>query len=391
MNKYISKIFTSFVEIIPYSVAWLIRWFVPLKKDKFFFISMFGKSYGDSVRCLSDYVKEHHTNAEVIWAFSDNYFDDVICDNKKVRLFSFNYYYHIITSKYIITNCTCKGMMLIKRKGQVKLQTWHGTALKRIGEDAKVSDHSRVALFFRPDTLGTEAKRTDLFISGSKFMTEVYHRALKYSKHIYETGMPRNDIFFQDRPDILNKVREHYGIEKDVKIILYAPTFRPDGKFTYYDVDLVSIKEYFEKTTGEVFKILVRLHSGLLGKSNEITTFFPAGTINATLYPDMQELLYASDVLVTDYSSSMFDFMYTYKPVIMYIPDRELYNRGFYFDLEALPFIKLNNNSEIINRLESFDIDDYKKDIDGFIEKIGSVDNGHSTEAVYKLMMECGK
>ena len=73
-------------------------------------------------------------------------------------------------------------------------------------------------------------------------MTEVYHRALKYSKHIYETGMPRNDIFFQDRPDILNKVREHYGIEKDVKIILYAPTFRPDGKFTYYDVDLNTIK-----------------------------------------------------------------------------------------------------------------------------------------------------
>lgn len=390
MNKYVSKIGDTLVSLVPYSLAWLIRWYFPLNKDKFFFMSMGGNSYGDSVKDISDYVMVHHPNAEIVWAFSSYYYDKIECNCPKVRLYSLKYYFHILTSKFITTNFSCKKSMLIKRKSQVKLQTWHGTALKRIGEDAKVSDHSRVVLFFRPDTLGTEAKRTDLFISGSKFMTEVYHRALKYSKHIYETGMPRNDIFFQDRPDILNKVREHYGIEKDVKIILYAPTFRPDGKFTYYDVDLNTIKTHFEKLTGDVFTILVRLHSGLLGKSNEISSYFP-GTINATLYPDMQELLYASDVLVTDYSSSMFDFMYTYKPVIMYIPDKELYNRGFYFDLEALPFIKVYNNSEIINRLESFNKDDYKKNIDCFVEKIGSVDNGHSTETVYKLMLECGK
>lgn len=387
MNKYVSKIGDTFVSLVPYSFAWLIRWFLPLNKDKFFFMSMGGNSYGDSVRNISDYVKEHNSNAEIIWAFSDYYFDIVDCDCRKVKLYSFDYYYHIVTSKYITTNFSCKKMMLIKRRHQIKLQTWHGTALKRIGEDAKISDHSKFALFFRPDVLETEAKRTDIFISGSSFMTEVYHRALKYPQKIYETGMPRNEVFFHSRPDITKKIRENYGVEDDKGVILYAPTFRPDGKFTYYDVDLNAIKNCFQEKTGKEYVIYVRLHSGLLSKSKEITEFFPKGIINATLYPNMQELLYGTDVLVTDYSSSMFDFMYTYRPVIMYIPDKELYNRGFYFNLEQLPFIKINNNGELNEKLSSFNDVEYKNSIDIFLKYISSVDNGNATEKVYNLLV----
>lgn len=390
MNKYLKNIDDSFKAIGPYLLFLLTRWLFPIKKEKFFFMSMGGDSYGDSVRCISDYVKENNPNAEVIWAFSDYYYNIVDCDCRKAKLYSFHYYYHIVTSKYITTNFSCKKMMLIKRKHQVKLQTWHGTALKRIGDDAKISDHSKFALLFRPDTLGIEAKRTDIFISGSSFMTDVYHRALKYLKNIYETGMPRNDIFFHSRPDITKKIRENYGIEENKGVILYAPTFRPDGKFTYYDVDLKTIKNSFQEKTGKEYVIYVRLHSGLLNKFKEISKFFPEGIVNATLYPDMQELLYGTDVLVTDYSSSMFDFMYTYRPVIMYTPDRDLYNRGFYFDIDTLPFIIINNNSEISSSLNSFNADEYRFAINKFLERIGSVDNGNSTEAVYKLMTNCG-
>ena len=378
MNKYIMKFEDSLKAIMPYSAFWLIRWGLPLKKEKYFFMSMGGNSYGDSVKNLSDFI---------IWAFSSYYYDKVDCDCHKVKLYSFEYYYHIITSKYISTNFSCKKMMLIKRRHQVKLQTWHGTALKRIGDDAKISDHSKLALLFRPDTLGTEAKRTDIFISGSSFMTEVYHRALKYPHKIYETGMPRNDIFFHNRPEITKKIRDYYGIDENKRIILYAPTFRPDRKFTYYDVDLNAIKTFFQNKTGKEFVIYVRLHSGLLTKSKELSRFFSKGIVNATLYPDIQELLYGADVLVTDYSSSMFDFMYTYRPVIMYVPDKKLYNRGFYFDLEELPFIKVNHNGELSAKLASFNEVEYKNSINKFLKYIGSVDNGNATEKVYSLLL----
>lgn len=391
MIKYINKVIDSIKAVVPYSIGFLLRWLLPINENKFFFMSMFGNSYGDSVKNISDYVKAHHPGAVVIWAFSDYYYNSVDDECMKVRLYSIEYYYHIVTSKFIVSNFSCKKMMLLKREEQVKLQTWHGTALKRIGEDAKISDHSNLLLLFRPDTLRTEAARTDIFISGSRFMTEVYHRALKYDKNIFETGMPRNDIFFQSRPDVKKRVHKQYGIDENKKIILYAPTFRPDGKFTYYDVDLNAIKTYFQEKTSEEYVIFVRLHSGLLRKSKEIANFFPKGTVNATLYPDMQELLYSTDVLVTDYSSSMFDFMYTYKPIVMYIPDKELYNRGFYFDIEHLPFIKINNNKEILSMLDSFNESKYRKDIDDFLREIGSVDNAHSTETVYNLMIECGK
>ena len=391
MNKYFYKIIDSIKTIFPYSVGWCLKWFLPINENKFFFMSMFGNSYGDSVRNISDYVKEHHPNAEIIWAFSNYSYDNFCVECKKVKTLSFKYYYHIITSKFIVSNFSFKKTMLIKRKGQVKLQTWHGTALKRIGEDAIISDHSKIALIFKPDTLSVEAERTDLFISGSKFMTEVYHRALKYKKTIFETGMPRNDIFFHSRPDVKKKIRTFYGIEENKRIILYAPTFRPDGKFTYYDVDLNAIKAYFQEKTGIEHVIYIRLHSGLVKKSDEIADFFPKGIVNATLYPDMQELLYGTDILVTDYSSSMFDFMYTYRPVIMYIPDKDLYNRGFYFDIEHLPFIKINNNKEITSKLDSYKEKDYRNNVNKFLDEIGSVDNGHSTEKVYKLMIESGE
>lgn len=388
MNKYIIKIEDSLKAIIPYSLFWLIRWILPLRKEKFFFMSMGGDSYGDSVKNISDFIKEHNSNAEIIWAFSNYYYEKVDCDCQKVKLYSLSYYYHIVTAKFITTNFSCKKMMLIKRKHQIKLQTWHGTALKRIGDDAKISDHSKFALLFRPDTLRTEAKRTDIFISGSSFMTAVYHRALKYPRKIYETGMPRNDIFFHSRPDIIKKIHEYYGIDENKKVILYAPTFRSDEKFTYYDVDLDAIKTSFHKMTGKEYVVYVRLHSRLLRKNREISNFFPKGIVNATLYPDMQELLYGTDVLVTDYSSSMFDFMYTYKPIIMYIPDKNLYNRGFYFDMDILPFLKVNNNSELNEKLSSFNDNDYRQNIDKFLNYIGSVDNGNATEKVYNLMMK---
>lgn len=371
-----------------YYITKLYAWIIPENKNRFLFYSMGGNNYGDSVKCLSDYIEKNYEKAQIIWAFSKYYYDKVDCDHKKVIYGSFRYYYYVISSKYYITNCYAP-LMMIKRKGQIMMQTWHGTALKRIGYDAQGGDHNRLVDFIRPNTYKAGARDIDFFVSGSSFMTSVYHRALKYPKEIMEIGTPRNDIFFQNRPDVFQRVKVWAHVDSQMKLILYTPTFRPDFSFKYYDVDLCAIKHYYEELTKENYVVLVRLHPRMMSKSAEVDNLFvKEGIVNVTLYPDIQDLLYAADVLVTDYSSTMFDFMLSMKPVILYTPDKETYNRGFYFDIDELPFIIANNNAELLKALQNFESNEYVRKVNQFLERIGNAETGHATESAYQLLVD---
>ena len=382
-----SKIKDYIHFFVAYYLTRLYAWIIPIRRNRFVFLCMGGNSYGDSVKSLSDYISENHENAEIVWAFTNDYYKKVDCSHKKVFFGSFKYFYYVISSKYYISNCYAP-FMIIKRHGQVVLQTWHGTALKRIGIDSVgQSDHSKFEKMIRPDVKKTGNKNTDIFISGSKFMSDVYHRALGYSKEISLTGTPRTDLFFHKHEDIDNKVRCFYHLGNDVKVILYAPTFRPGGTFEYYDIDLPQIRDYYSKKDDCNYVVIVRLHPNLASKEKELNNLFSFDFINATYYPNMQELLYASDILVTDYSSVMFEFMLSYKPIILYVPDKETYNRGFYFDVDNLPFIIIDNNKDIKKKLSMFDDMTYRNAIISFCSQLGFVEDGHATERVYNLLM----
>jgi CDP-glycerol glycerophosphotransferase len=388
MTKY-AKAIRLVRILISYFLARCIVAFVPLRKNKFFCISMTGNSYGDSIKCLSDYIAVHNPSSTIVWAFTDIFYNLTDCEHKKVKLYTFRYYFHILTSKYILSNVSLDKKMLLKRKGQICVQTWHGTALKRIGIDMySHKELSHHGIFTGGLITEYNAKLTDILVSVSRFMTKILHEKCLYPMQvIHELGTPRNDIFFQQKPEVIEKVRAYYGIAKDTKIILYAPTFRAGGDFTYYDVDLQKIKTMLEQKYGEKYVNMVRLHPNLLKNKEDFLTRFPSDTIDASSYPDMIELLYSADVLVTDYSSCMFDFMYSYKPVILYVPDRLTYDRGFYLDIDKLPFIVINNNAEIDSRLLGYNPDEYKEKLSNFLLEIGSVEEGTATASLYELFM----
>ena len=113
---------------------------------------------------------------------------------------------------------------------------------------------------------------------------------------------------------------------------------------------------------------------------------FPQSTNNVSSYPDMIDLLCSADVLVTDYSSCMFDYMYSYKPIILYVPDRSTYDRGFYLDIDKLPFVVINSNKEIENKVSSFNNELYIEKINEFLLNIGSKESGNATECLYDLL-----
>ena len=388
MKNKLFKIWDFLVALIIQPIIKCIVSLCPLMKNKYFCMSMNGNNYGDSVKCLADYVSQVTSQNQIIWGFSDTYCNKVKCEYEKVRIGSVQYYYHILTSKYIICNFAFDSRFLKKRNGQRVLQTWHGTALKKIGYNVYTKEERGILYrWFGFDWIAHISKISDVWVSGSRYMTSIYRESFKYTKEIAEIGTPRNDIFFQKRPEIDQKIRTRYRIEQNKKILLYAPTFRADLSFTYYDVDLDYIVRKFEEMTGNDYVVMLRLHPNLLSKTSDFSRLFSDKYINVSSYPDMQELLYITDVLVTDYSSSMFDFMYLKRPVIMYVPDRDTYNRGFYLDIDILPFVVINNNSEIERKLSDFDLGVYQKKVSQFISDIGSVENGHATENSYKLLI----
>ena len=372
--------------LVNYPLAKVITANSPLKNNKYFCISMSGNSYGDNIKYLSEHIYQQDATAEIIWAFTPSFYNKANCPFKSVKLYSYKYYFHILTSRFILSNSRLNQRMLHKRYGQIYLQTWHGTALKRLGTDVKTKKRNLLQRWINPNVFQFDVNNTDIMISGSRFMTDVFRKKFLFKGRIEETGTPRNDIFFQNHPENIDKVRSYYNIDSDSQIILYAPTFRSDGKFTYYNIDAKALMATWEKKTNNKCVFMVRLHPNLQYKSNDFISTFPKGTINASEYPDMQELLYSADLLITDYSSSMFDFMYSYKPVLLYIPDKESYDRGFYFNIEDLPFMVSYNNNEITNNLALFDSQNYSIQIQSFLRVIGDVESGKAAEKIYHLL-----
>ena len=138
---------------------------------------------------------------------------------------------------------------------------------------------------------------------------------------------------------------------------------------------------------GGKWHFVVRLHPNLLINQAiaRIHEMFP-NAIDASLYPDMQELLYAADILITDYSATMFDFMYSHKPCFLYVPDVDTYDRGFYWKIKDLPFPSFKESKYISETINEFDNQSYLTAINRFLKRIGDCESGHASEKIYHLI-----
>lgn len=249
---------------------------------------------------------------------------------------STEYLKYLASAKYLINNVTFPDYF-IKKKGQVYINTWHGIPLKTLGFDMP---NGRTE---NGNTL-RNLLQTDYIISANSFLTDIYRKSEKleniYQGTIIEEGYPRLDLLFRfKRQDILKKLHS-YGvmIEKDKKIILYAPTWRG----TTYAKASTDVKCYFEfKETLEKlidtsqYQILIKVHQRVyeLAKDKLKEKYYVPSSIDAN------EILAVTDILVSDFSSIYFDFLATNRPILFYMPDIESYNvdRGLYRTPDCLP------------------------------------------------------
>lgn len=357
----------------------------PLNDKKYICICMKGVSCGCNLKPLSQYIESVESNAKVVWGFvPEVYMTYKHLVKNAVKLNSWRYYWELYTAKYFISNERSGGNEFPrKRRGQIYLQTWHGSGPKMAEADIEWPD-DRYEKGARQDS-----KLIDVIISGNHYQTDKFRDSFWYNGRVEEIGTPRNDIFFSKRDDIIHKVHNNLNIPKDSKIILYAPTFRATkDSFDFYDFDAKLLVNLLNKKFGGNFILVVRLHPNLLKYNNiyRLQTQFP-DAVNACKYPDMQELLYASDILITDYSSSMFDFALTGKPCFLYVKDWEDFERGFYVKIKELPYPLMVDNESMKSAIENFDELTYKKKLNEFvINVIGSVEDGHACERCYNLL-----
>ena len=365
-------------------VLYIFRIF-PIKKNKVCFINFSGKGYGDNPKYITEEILKENEDIEIVWFVKniENVKKEFPSRVRLVKIFSLRYLYELATAKVWVNNSRF-DQFVIKRKGQYYIQTWHGgLALKKIEYDAsdKMSEYYH-------KVMKNDNNLMDVMISNSKFCTEVYRRAFRFKGDIKEYGTPRNDFLLQKHDDTITKIRNFFDIKEDNKILLYAPTFRDKYLKNPYDIDFERVKKELEDKTKQKWKIIVKLHPRIENPEDLIK--FNDDIINATKYLDVQELIYSCDLLITDYSSTMFESLIANKSVILYANDIENYinERGFYFTFEELPFLLSKNNEELIEIIRTNNLEEMKKEYEDFKKEVGLKENGDASKKVYEIIKE---
>ena len=357
---------------------------LPVKNNKIIMWANSFKQYGCSPKYITEYLLENYPNKyDIVWVFEDNAKIPEGLDKRVriVRYFSIEYLKELHTAKVVICNMrTGDSHFWKKRNEQIYMQTWHSSLrLKKIEKDAEYLDPVYI------DIAKKDSAKIDIILSGCDFSTNIFKNSFWYNGPILKSGTPRCDILINDNIDVKNKVYQYFNIKSNYKILLYAPTFRDTKNADMHGIDFAAIKKSLENTLGGNWIIMYRFHPNIIAPYN----FEDNLNIDATKYPDMQELIVSSDILLTDYSSCMFDMAIAKKKCILYAPDIETYKRterGLYFDIGELPFKLAKSNEELINIINSFDEKEYVSKLEEFMRKIGSYEDGHATERVVKYI-----
>lgn len=374
-------------EFIKYCIAFIIKisWnilfpFLPVKKRRIVFDSYLGEQYSCNPKALYEYFLENGTDKyEYIWAFKEAEKYAFLAENKNTKLCkyrSFKHKFYSFTAQMIVFNFHRTNEMP-SRKGQIRLQTWHGGGCYKktgrgIGYNSKI--HNWVL---------KQQSKYDIthYISSSQFFTdEVIRSQYSFNGEILNIGMPRNDLLFSADENMRSSIRTKLNIPKDCFAVLYAPTYRDDNS-PLAPLDINGLSESINHRFGKNAVILYRAHRFSENADTE-------KCINVSDYPDMQELLLACDMLLSDYSSSIWDFSFTEKPCLLYTPDLDEYEklRGFDKDIYSWGFPVCKNNKELQNGILTFDEEQFKRNMKRHHSDLGSFETGTACEQVLKLL-----
>lgn len=375
------------------------------------FETFMGRQYGCNPKAIYEYMIScpEFDDFRFVWILKEptEAIRKLVSERAEIVTWGTKKYYEVCAqAKYIVTNSALNYR--IKRKpGQVIMQTWHGTPLKRLRCDIEAEkgnvNNTLDEIKIKNDM---DVIRYNLFLSPSAFASEKFissfnMKELGIEDIIRETGYPRNDYLFHYTEEEAAKLKEELGIPKEKKVILYAPTFRDnehDG--TGYTYNLHLDFEKLRRELGDEYIVLLRVHYFVASRFDfdKYTDF----VINVSNLDDITPLYTISDVLITDYSSVFFDYSNLKRPMLFYMYDLDDYAegiRGFYFDIDEIPGPKIRTEEELIGWIKRLAgepygkayFDEYGEVFDRFIEKFASLEDGDASRRAVEYLLQEGE
>lgn len=390
-----NKIAKNIKEPIKRIVLWVYNLFVkllPVSSKVILFECKLGRSYSGNPRAIyEEMVRQGLDKKYKCYFIFEDTETPIVGQAKKVKRKRLKYFY--LFAKAGIWICDSRlPMYIVKPAETVFIQTWHGTPLKKLGldmDDVYMAGETSIEDY--KNNFSENTKTWDYLISQNNYSSEIFPRAFDYHKEILEIGYPRNDVLFrEDNEEDIRRIKRQMGLPLDKGIILYAPTWR-DNK--YYDLgeykfesslDFQTLKEEF----GDDIIILVKNHYLVVdhidwGRYEGFVRSFDTNQ-------DISDLYLVSDILITDYSSVMFDYSILRRPIIFYCYDLEEYKdslRGFYFDfVEEAPGPIVKTTEELIEVLKNYQVKLYEEKYYKFVEKYNHLDDGNASSKVVELI-----
>ena len=359
----------------------------PIIKNKIVVDNFGGKGYGDNPKYIVESLLKKKINLDIVWLVND--MSTVVPNGvRKVKYNTPSSIYELATAHVWIDNIK-NSIKPHKRKGQYYIQTWHGgIGLKAVERQVEDKLSPKYVSKSKQD-----AEQTDLMLSDSSWTTDIFKNWFWYDGPIKKTGFPRNDILVKPLKSLKEKVYSFFKIDSKKKIILYAPTFRDNSNISAYQTNFKKIIEAANKKFNKNYVVLIRLHPNTWDelKHRNIKLYdFSDEIIKASNYPDMQELLAVSDILITDYSSCMFDGMIGKKKVFLFVNDLieySSYDRGLLFNIKDLPFELAFNNTDLVNKVLSFNEKKYISNVEDFEKKLRIFEDGNASDLVANLII----
>lgn len=378
-QKYCHKFHTALFPVTGFIFSLL-----PVKKNRVVAISFRGNGMGDNPGAICECLHQKDPDAEIIW-LTDREKNEMICLPEWVRevpYYSFRSMLYMGTARVWIDNCR-KDYMPRKKRNQIYIQTWHGGLGFKKVEAAAQQDLSK----FYIHAAKRDTCATDLMLSNGEMTTCLYRTMFCYKGRVLECGLPRNDcLVHSDTEEQKDKARRALGIAPDHRLLLYAPTYRDMTDLSAFSFDIKAFLEKLEKMTGDKWTGAVRLHPNL--KNCNIPGWTSVQILDITHVSDPNQVLLAADVMVSDYSSMIFDFAGMGGLVFLYAPDYDAYmkRRGLWLTYDQVPFPSGRTNEELLQKLDSLDMISYKKNLKKFFDRFRMAETGRAAETSAEIV-----
>lgn len=363
----------------------------PVRKNRVMLHNDLTRKYAGNPKAVAEYLLAAYPGKfEIIYTTDQPEGHEQLREKgiKTVRCNTWAYFYYAMTAAVFLTNSGGFSYLPL-RKRQYVINTWHGGGTYKTCGIHMFGDTP----LFRKDLM-MSAKKTNVFLSTCVQSSRIIEEAMLIPKEIFwEIGMPRNDALVRGDPARREEVREKLGLKDGEKLVLFAPTYRKiadnyfkDSVAISYGIDCARVCAALEKRFGGTWRFAFRLHPRVVNRDE-----LPEGDIlDLSDYEDMQDLLCAADVMINDFSSSMWDFMLTGRPSFLFAVDLEHYvaTTEVYTPVSEWPFPQAVNNDELERNILEFDEAKYAADCKLHYEAQGGRETGKATQLVCERIYE---